>query len=88
MCCGLIPRVRRFLKRLFFPDEEEQLSGEVNSKREWSSLPAGSSAEEKSFRNGENQLPYNLSEPLGKLSENGKTGTNPSTQRAKRQMHS
>ena len=31
MCCGLTQRVRRFLKRLFFPDEEEQLSGEVNS---------------------------------------------------------
>ena len=36
-----------------------------------------------SFRNGENQLPYNLSEPLGKLSVNGKTGANASTQRAK-----
>lgn len=31
MCCGLTQRVRRFLKRVFFPDEEEQLSGEVSS---------------------------------------------------------
>jgi len=29
------------------------------------------------------QLPYNLSEPLGKLSVNGKTGVNTSTKRAK-----
>ena len=35
------------------------------------------------FRNGQNQLPYNLSEPLGKLSVNGKTGADTSTQRAK-----
>ena len=31
MCFGLTQRVRRFLKRVFFPDEEEQLSGKVNS---------------------------------------------------------
>ena len=36
-----------------------------------------------SFRNGESQLPYNLNEPRGKLSLNGKTGANASTQRAK-----